>query len=59
MQPWPKSAAVAQESSEVIAQNLQVPRPVCCKKSNKGKTMPPSFWDVDFNSLEFIEEQFE
>ncbi|MCI84195.1 hypothetical protein A2U01_0105471, partial [Trifolium medium] len=38
-------ASVAQESSEVIAENLQVPRPVCCKKSKKGKATPPSFWD--------------
>ncbi|MCI88175.1 hypothetical protein A2U01_0109461, partial [Trifolium medium] len=52
-------AAVAQESSEVIAENLQVPRPVCCKKSKKSKATPPSFWDVDFNFLGFIEEQFE
>ncbi|MCI90772.1 hypothetical protein A2U01_0112066, partial [Trifolium medium] len=29
--------AVAQESTEVVAENLEVPRPVCCKKSKKGK----------------------
>ncbi|MCI86752.1 hypothetical protein A2U01_0108033, partial [Trifolium medium] len=28
--------AVAQESTEVIAENLEVPRPVCCKKAKKG-----------------------
>ncbi|MCI60511.1 hypothetical protein A2U01_0081767, partial [Trifolium medium] len=48
--------AVAQELTEVVAENLEVPRPVCCKKS---KVSPPSFWDADFNSLGFIEEQFE
>ncbi|MCI65704.1 hypothetical protein A2U01_0086962, partial [Trifolium medium] len=52
-------AVVAQETTEVVAENLQIPRPVCCKKSKKGKVSPPSFWDVDFNSLGFIEEQFE
>ncbi|MCI98203.1 hypothetical protein A2U01_0119506, partial [Trifolium medium] len=51
--------AVAQEFTEVVAKNLEVPRPVCCKKSKKGKVSSPSFWDADFNSLGFIEEQFE
>ncbi|MCI75706.1 hypothetical protein A2U01_0096975, partial [Trifolium medium] len=50
--------AVAQESTEVVVENLEVPRPVFCKKSKKGKVSPPSFWDADFNSLGFIEEQF-
>ncbi|MCI56869.1 hypothetical protein A2U01_0078120, partial [Trifolium medium] len=35
-------AAVAQESTEVVAENLQIPRPVCCKKSKKSKASPPS-----------------
>ncbi|MCI49339.1 hypothetical protein A2U01_0070583, partial [Trifolium medium] len=48
--------AIIQESTEVVAENIEVPRPVCCKKSKKGKVSPPSFWDVDFNSLGFIEE---
>ncbi|MCI55600.1 hypothetical protein A2U01_0076851, partial [Trifolium medium] len=39
--------------------NLEVPRPVCCKRGKKGKVSPHSFWNVDFNSLGFIEEQFE
>ncbi|MCI20858.1 hypothetical protein A2U01_0042021, partial [Trifolium medium] len=30
--------AVAQVLTEVVAENQQVPRPVCCKKSKKGKT---------------------
>ncbi|MCI56148.1 hypothetical protein A2U01_0077399, partial [Trifolium medium] len=47
------------ELTEVVAENLEVPRPVCCKKSKKSKVSPPSFWDADFNSLGFIEEQFE
>ncbi|MCI05173.1 hypothetical protein A2U01_0026223, partial [Trifolium medium] len=38
---------------------LQVPRPVCCKKSKRSKVSPLSFWDAYFNSLCFIEEQFE
>ncbi|MCI85702.1 hypothetical protein A2U01_0106981, partial [Trifolium medium] len=29
--------AVTQESTEVVAENLEVPRPVCCKKDKKGK----------------------
>ncbi|MCI94583.1 hypothetical protein A2U01_0115881, partial [Trifolium medium] len=41
------------------AENLEVPRPVCCKKGKKGKVLPPSLWDADFDSLGFIEEQFE
>ncbi|MCI87490.1 hypothetical protein A2U01_0108774, partial [Trifolium medium] len=49
---------VAQEDAEVVADNVQVPRPFCCPKSKKGKVSPPSFWDVDFNSLGFVEEQF-
>ncbi|MCI96088.1 hypothetical protein A2U01_0117387, partial [Trifolium medium] len=28
--------AVAQESTKVVAENLEVPRPVCCKKGKKG-----------------------
>ncbi|MCI60774.1 hypothetical protein A2U01_0082030, partial [Trifolium medium] len=34
------------------------PRPVYCKKAKKCKVSPLSFWDVDFDSLGFIEEQF-
>ncbi|MCI92151.1 hypothetical protein A2U01_0113447, partial [Trifolium medium] len=40
-------AAVAHESTEVVAESLEVPRPVCCKKGKKGKVSPPSFWDAD------------
>ncbi|MCI87235.1 hypothetical protein A2U01_0108517, partial [Trifolium medium] len=40
------------------AENIDVPRPVCCKKAKKGKVSPPSFWDMDFDSLGFVEEQF-
>ncbi|MCI83577.1 hypothetical protein A2U01_0104853, partial [Trifolium medium] len=29
--------AVVQESTEVVAENIKVPRPVCCKKGKKGK----------------------
>ncbi|MCI81947.1 hypothetical protein A2U01_0103221, partial [Trifolium medium] len=50
-------AVVPQESTEVVVENLQIPRPVCCKKCKKNKVSPPSFWDTDFNSLGFIEEQ--
>ncbi|MCI78103.1 hypothetical protein A2U01_0099373, partial [Trifolium medium] len=32
---------VAQEHTEVVAENLDVPRPVCCKKSKKSKVSPP------------------
>ncbi|MCI42731.1 hypothetical protein A2U01_0063968, partial [Trifolium medium] len=46
-----RSDAVAQEDAEVVADNLQAPRPFCCKKSKKDKVSPPSFWDVDFDSL--------
>ncbi|MCI81406.1 hypothetical protein A2U01_0102679, partial [Trifolium medium] len=42
---------VAQEDAEVVADNVQAPRPFCCPKSKKSKVPPPSFWDVDFNSL--------
>ncbi|MCI70259.1 hypothetical protein A2U01_0091522, partial [Trifolium medium] len=42
---------VAHEDAEVVADNLQAPRPFCCTKSMKGKISPPSFWDVDFDSL--------
>ncbi|MCI66642.1 hypothetical protein A2U01_0087900, partial [Trifolium medium] len=28
--------AVAQELTKVVAENLEVPRPVCCKKSKKS-----------------------
>ncbi|MCI35591.1 hypothetical protein A2U01_0056812, partial [Trifolium medium] len=49
---------VAQKDAEVVADNVQVPRPFCCPKSKKSKVSPPSFWDVDFNSLGFVEEQF-
>ncbi|MCI81898.1 hypothetical protein A2U01_0103172, partial [Trifolium medium] len=28
--------AVAQESTEVVAENIEVPQPVCCKKGKKG-----------------------
>ncbi|MCI81570.1 hypothetical protein A2U01_0102844, partial [Trifolium medium] len=52
------SDVVAQEDTEVVADNLQAPRPFCCKKAKKDKVSPPSFWDVDFNSLGFVEEQF-
>ncbi|MCI63086.1 hypothetical protein A2U01_0084343, partial [Trifolium medium] len=52
-------AAVALESTKVVAENLEAPRPVCCKKGKKGKVSPLSFWDADFDSLGFIEEQFE
>ncbi|MCI81438.1 hypothetical protein A2U01_0102711, partial [Trifolium medium] len=34
---------VAQELTEVVVENLEVRRPVCCKKSKKGKVSPPSF----------------
>ncbi|MCI43604.1 hypothetical protein A2U01_0064842, partial [Trifolium medium] len=40
--------AVAEELTEVVAENLQAPRPFCCKKSKKSKVSPPSFWDADF-----------
>ncbi|MCI37554.1 hypothetical protein A2U01_0058778, partial [Trifolium medium] len=49
---------VAEEDAEVVAENIDVPRPVCCKKAKKGKVSPPSFWDMDFDSLGFVEEQF-
>ncbi|MCI26742.1 hypothetical protein A2U01_0047939, partial [Trifolium medium] len=49
---------VAQEDAEVVAENIEVPRPVCCKKAKKGKVSPPSFWDMNFDSLGFVEEQF-
>ncbi|MCI39829.1 hypothetical protein A2U01_0061061, partial [Trifolium medium] len=49
---------VAQEAVEVSAASTEVPRPVCCPKAKKGKVSPLSFWDVDFNSLGFVEEQF-
>ncbi|MCI38650.1 hypothetical protein A2U01_0059878, partial [Trifolium medium] len=52
------SDVVAQEDVEVVADNLQAPRPFYCTKSKKNKVSPPSFWDVDFNSLGFVEEQF-
>ncbi|MCI69329.1 hypothetical protein A2U01_0090591, partial [Trifolium medium] len=45
------SDVVAQEDTEVAADNVQAPRPFCCPKGKKGKASPPSFWDVDFNSL--------
>ncbi|MCI58065.1 hypothetical protein A2U01_0079318, partial [Trifolium medium] len=47
---------VTQEHTEVVAESLEVPQPVYCKKSKKGKVSPPSFWDAGFNSLGFIEE---
>ncbi|MCI38097.1 hypothetical protein A2U01_0059325, partial [Trifolium medium] len=47
------SDAVAQEDAGVFAENIKVPRPVCCKKAKKGKVSPPSFWDMDFDSLGF------
>ncbi|MCI55974.1 hypothetical protein A2U01_0077225, partial [Trifolium medium] len=49
---------VAQESTEVVAENIEVPPPVCCRKGKKGKVFSPSCWDVDFDSLGFVEEQF-
>ncbi|MCI92406.1 hypothetical protein A2U01_0113702, partial [Trifolium medium] len=42
---------VAQEDAEVSATNIEVPRPVCCPKAKKSKVSPPSFWDMDFDSL--------
>ncbi|MCI70841.1 hypothetical protein A2U01_0092104, partial [Trifolium medium] len=35
--PSAGSDAVAQEDAEVSAENIDVPRPVCCKKAKKGK----------------------
>ncbi|MCI62869.1 hypothetical protein A2U01_0084126, partial [Trifolium medium] len=29
--------AITQEYTEVAAENIEVPRPVCCKKAKKGK----------------------
>ncbi|MCI69698.1 hypothetical protein A2U01_0090961, partial [Trifolium medium] len=49
---------VAQADIKVSAAGIEVPRPVCCPKAKKGKVSPPTFWDMDFNSLEFVEEQF-
>ncbi|MCI51332.1 hypothetical protein A2U01_0072576, partial [Trifolium medium] len=49
---------LAQEGVEVSAASIEVPRPVCCPKSKKGMVSPPSFWDMDFNSLGFVEEHF-
>ncbi|MCI49358.1 hypothetical protein A2U01_0070602, partial [Trifolium medium] len=49
---------VAQEDSEVAAENVGVPRLVHCNKAKKDKVSPPSFWDMDFDSLGFVEEQF-
>ncbi|MCI75231.1 hypothetical protein A2U01_0096499, partial [Trifolium medium] len=43
---------------EVSAANVEVPRPVCCPKAKKGKVSSPTFWDMDFDSLGFVEEQF-
>ncbi|MCI70535.1 hypothetical protein A2U01_0091798, partial [Trifolium medium] len=56
--PSAGSDAVAQEDAEVSAEIIVVPRPVCCKKAKKGKVSPPTFWDMDFDSLGFVEEQF-
>ncbi|MCI49435.1 hypothetical protein A2U01_0070679, partial [Trifolium medium] len=47
---------VAQEGVEVSAVNIEVLRPVCCTKAKKGKVLPPTFWDMDFDSLWFVEE---
>ncbi|MCI89858.1 hypothetical protein A2U01_0111147, partial [Trifolium medium] len=49
---------VAKEDAEVMSDNVQAPRPFYCPKGKKGKVSSPSFWDVDFNSLGFVEEQF-
>ncbi|MCI78527.1 hypothetical protein A2U01_0099797, partial [Trifolium medium] len=49
--PSAGSDAVAQEDAEVSAENIEVPRSVCCKKAKKGKVSPPTFWDMDFDSL--------
>ncbi|MCI49203.1 hypothetical protein A2U01_0070446, partial [Trifolium medium] len=49
---------VAQEDVEASAVTIEVPRPICCPKAKKGKVLPPTFWDMDFDSLEFVEEQF-
>ncbi|MCI96333.1 hypothetical protein A2U01_0117633, partial [Trifolium medium] len=43
----------AGSDAEVSAENIEVPRPVCCKKAKKGKVSPPTFWDMDFDSLGF------
>ncbi|MCI74126.1 hypothetical protein A2U01_0095390, partial [Trifolium medium] len=50
---------VAQEDAEVSATNVEFPRPVCCPGAKKGKVSPPTFWDMDFDSLGFVEEQFD
>ncbi|MCI87903.1 hypothetical protein A2U01_0109188, partial [Trifolium medium] len=42
---------VTQEDVEVSAASVEVPRPVCCSKAKKGKVLPPTLWDVDFDSL--------
>ncbi|MCI56453.1 hypothetical protein A2U01_0077704, partial [Trifolium medium] len=49
---------VAQEGIEASAVTTEVPLPVCCPRAKKGKVLPPTFWDVDFDSLGFVEEQF-
>ncbi|MCI48993.1 hypothetical protein A2U01_0070236, partial [Trifolium medium] len=49
---------VAQEYVEVFPASVEVPRPVCCLKAKKGKVSPPSFWDMGFDSLGFVKEQF-
>ncbi|MCI52815.1 hypothetical protein A2U01_0074061, partial [Trifolium medium] len=48
------SDVVAQEDVEVPAVNIEVPRPVCCSKAMKSKVSPPTFWDMDFDSLGFV-----
>ncbi|MCI80490.1 hypothetical protein A2U01_0101761, partial [Trifolium medium] len=42
---------VVQEDVGTSAVNIEVPRPVCCPKAKKGKVSPPTFWDMDFDSL--------
>ncbi|MCI73044.1 hypothetical protein A2U01_0094308, partial [Trifolium medium] len=44
--PTAGSDVVAQDDTEVVADNVQAPLPFCCPKSKKGKVSPPSFWDV-------------
>ncbi|MCI87885.1 hypothetical protein A2U01_0109170, partial [Trifolium medium] len=49
---------VAQEDVGTSAVSIEVPRPVCCSKDKKSKASPPTFWDMDFDTLGFVEEHF-
>ncbi|MCI46145.1 hypothetical protein A2U01_0067385, partial [Trifolium medium] len=42
---------VAQEDVEISVVNIEVSWPVCCPKAKKGTVLPPTFWDMDFDSL--------